>query len=322
LSTQAAAGGGIRHVALLCRTPAEYHAGLSEFVQEGASAGEPVLVAVPSGRLPPGWNLAAGMSGARGLDVADLGRNPSRLMPAIRAFADEHPGQHVRVVCELAWPGRSPPELGEVAIYEAMVNQAFAAIPVAMLCPYDTAGLPRAAISAAYASHPWLRQGGRERGSGEYRSGPDSRGRPTLPLPVPPDVRSLSYHNDLRQVRALVAAEADRAGLSGPRRTDLVIAASEVAANTLKHTGRAGLVRVWVTGDEILCQFDDSGHIEDPLAGYGRTAEDEPGGHGLWLVNQVCDLAEIHTSTLGTTIRLHMFRKLPQTSPLDQQRVG
>jgi anti-sigma regulatory factor (Ser/Thr protein kinase) len=85
-----------------------------------------------------------------------------------------------------------------------------------------------------------------------------------------------------------------------------VIAASEVAANTLKHTGGAGLVRAWVTSDELLCQFDDSGYIEDPLAGYGRPEPDQPGGQGLWLVNQVCDLAEIRTSALGTTIRLHM----------------
>jgi anti-sigma regulatory factor (Ser/Thr protein kinase) len=311
----------MRHVAWLCATPGEYLAGLWDFVQAGLSAREPVLLAVPASRLPADWNLPGGGAAGRSVDVTELGRNPARLMPEIRAFADEHPGEHVRVVCDLAWAGRSAAELGEVARYEAMVDRAFAAAPVTMLCPYDSAGLPAAAISAACVSHRWVRQDGREHDSAEYRRATDA-GRSVPPLSVPPGASVLSYRSDLRPVRALVAAEADRAGLSGARRTDLVIAASEVAANTLKHTGRVGLVRVWVTSDEILCQFDDSGHIEDPLAGYGRNPGDEPGGHGLWLVNQVCDLAEIRTTELGTTIRLHMFRTAPQPGPLDRQRVG
>lgn len=323
VSNQAAAGGGIRHVAWLYRTPGEHLAGLWDFVLSAAAAAVPVLVALPAGRLPPGWNPSVGQPGVRSLDTTDLGRNPARLMPEMRAFADEHPGQHIRVVCELAWADRSVAELGEVARYETMVNQAFAATPVTMLCPYDSVALPGSAMSAACASHPWLRQGGRERSSGAYRGAPGGQPRPEPPLAVPAGISGLSYRNDLRPVRALVAAAADRAGLSGSRRTDLVIAASEVAANTLKHTRSGGLVRVWVTGDEILCQFDDSGHIEDPLAGYARTARDEPGGHGLWLVNQVCDLAEIRTTAaLGTTIRLHMFREAPQASAVDGQRVG
>lgn len=322
LSDQAAAGGGIRHVAWLYQNSREYLAGIREFVQAGAAAAEPVLVAVPSCRLPRGWDMRGREADARTLDAAELGRNPARVLPAIRALADEHPGQHIRVVSELAWAGRSEAELGEVDRYEMMVNLAFASTPITMLCLYDAAELPRSAISAACASHPWLRQSGREYRSGEYRREQDGHARAEPPLLVPPGARTMSYRNGLRPVRALVAAEADRAGLSGPRRTDLVIAASEVAANTLKHTGGAGLVRVWVTRDEILCQFDDSGYIRNPLAGYGRPAGDEPGGQGLWLVNQVCDLAEIRTSAVGTTIRMHMFRHAQQAGHVSRARVG
>lgn len=305
MSDQAATGGGVRHVAWLYRTPGEYLAGLRNFVAAGVSAGEQVLVAVPSGRLPAGW-LPDPAYGVRAVDVTGPGRNPARLMPAVRAFTDEHAGQRVRVICELAWAGRSAPELGEVARYERMVNLAFASTHITMVCPYDIAQLPGPAISAARASHPWQQQDGHEHESGQYRGGRDGQDRAEPPTPVPPDARAMSYRSDLRPVRALVAAEAGRAGLSESRRTDLVIAASEVAANTLKHTGSSGLVRIWITSDEILCQFDDSGQIEDPLAGYGRPAADEPGGQGLWLVNQVCDLAEIRTGARGTSIRLHM----------------
>lgn len=321
MSDQAGGGGGIRHVAWLYRAPGEYLAGIRDFAEAGASAGEPVLVGVPSGRLPTSWNLPGDEAGVRTVDAADLGRNPARLMPAVRAFADEHRGRRIRVISELAWAGRSRPELGEVARFEMMVNLAFAATPVTMLCPYDAAELPRSAITAACASHPWLREDSRERTNGDYHPAPDGQVRQAPALLVPLGARALSYRSDLRPVRAFVADEADRAGLSGSRRTDLVIAASEVAANTLKHTGGPGLVRVWVTSDEILCQFDDSGYISEPLAGYGRPAADEPGGQGLWLVNQVCDLAEIRSSAAGTTIRLHLFRHVPAASLPDRDRV-
>jgi anti-sigma regulatory factor (Ser/Thr protein kinase) len=314
------AGGGIRHVAWLYRTRDEYLAGVGEFVQSAASAGEPVLIALPAGRLAPDLNVPA-MPGTRTLDAADLGRNPARMMPVVRAFADEHRGQRIRVLSEMAWAGRSAAELGEVARYEMMVNRAFAGISVTMLCMYDAAGLPGSTISGACFSHPWVRQGGREDRSGEYLRAQDGAGRQEPSMTVPPGAQTISYQNDLRPVRALVAVEADRAGLSASRRTDLVIAASEVAANTLKHTDGPGLVRVWVTSDEILCQFDDSGHIRDPLAGYGRPSGDEPGGQGLWLVNQVCDLAEIRSSALGTTIRMHMFRDVSQPFPASRERV-
>ena len=53
----------------------------------------------------------------------------------------------------------------------------------------------------------------------------------------------------------------------------------------------------------------DSGWITDPLAGRIRHGPDDR-GHGLWLVNQVCDLVEIRTSkAAGTVIRLHLRRE-------------
>jgi len=85
-----------------------------------------------------------------------------------------------------------------------------------------------------------------------------------------------------------------------------VLAASEVAANTLRHTKAGGTVHLWHDEDEILCLIQDGGVIADRLAGYRVPAGDLPGGQGLWLVNQVCDLVELRTSTDGTTICLHM----------------
>ena len=85
---------------------------------------------------------------------------------------------------------------------------------------------------------------------------------------------------------------------------DATLMASELAANTLRHTGGGGTFRIWHTRLEILCQVEDEGWITDPLAGRRRRPAAEP-GHGLWLVNQVCDLVELRSGRAGTTIRLH-----------------
>jgi anti-sigma regulatory factor (Ser/Thr protein kinase) len=227
----------------------------------------------------------------------------------------------VRVLAELAWPRRSAAELREISRYEAMLELAFASVPVSIVCPYSEAEIPATAIAAARSSHRRLLRAGRELDSTDYHGGTDERTRLRGPLLAPPAARTLAYERDLRPVRALVGAVATAAGLSADRRADLVIAASEVAANTLKHTSGGGIVRVWTTGDEVLCQLDDGGYITDPLAGYRRPAGDAAAGQGLWLVNQVCDLAEIRTGVAGTTIRLHMHRDLQLTGQSQATRV-
>jgi anti-sigma regulatory factor (Ser/Thr protein kinase) len=125
------------------------------------------------------------------------------------------------------------------------------------------------------------------------------------PLPA---VASLvhTYRADLSKVRALVMRQARAAGLSEGRATDLVLAASEVAANTLRHTDSSGTLTIWHDRGEIICEIHDEGTIANPEAGQHRPAADATGGHGLWLVRQVCDLVELRSDQTGTTIRMHM----------------
>ena len=129
------------------------------------------------------------------------------------------------------------------------------------------------------------------------------------PLPPPPaDAESLTYTRDLRAARGLVISYAARAGATEGAVADLVLAVGELAANTLQHAGGTGRLRVWHTAEEILCQVDDQGRIDDPLAGRLRPAADAPVGHGHWLVNQICYLVELRSGLAGTSIRLHLRR--------------
>jgi len=141
--------------------------------------------------------------------------------------------------------------------------------------------------------------------------------RPSVEFPVPPS-RSLplpsptndamyhTYRSDLSQVRALVLRHAREAGLAESRANDLVLAVSEVAANTLRHTQSSGTLAIWHDEDKVVCEIHDKGQITDPLAGRYKPAPGASGGHGLWLVRQVCDLVELTSDANGTTVRMHM----------------
>ena len=120
------------------------------------------------------------------------------------------------------------------------------------------------------------------------------------------DPMSYPYTTDLAAVRAVVHRYAIKAGLSEARTIDLVLAVSEVAANTVRHAKSPGSLQIWYDTKEIICQVQDEGTISDPLAGRRRPSLEARGGHGLWIVNEVCDQVEIASDETGTTIRLRM----------------
>lgn len=132
-------------------------------------------------------------------------------------------------------------------------------------------------------------------------------------LPVPPDdAMSYTYRADLSRVRAVVARHAADVGLSDARASDLVLAVSEMAANTLRHTRSNGTLTIWHDENEIVCEIHDRGTIANPLAAKHRPALGTLGGQGLWLVHQVCDLVELRSGQDGTTVRMHMALRAAQ----------
>jgi anti-sigma regulatory factor (Ser/Thr protein kinase) len=115
-----------------------------------------------------------------------------------------------------------------------------------------------------------------------------------------------TYTTNLSEVRALAERHARIAGLSDARVVDFVIAVSEVAANTVRHTRSPGTMEIWRDAEEIVCEIRDSGLIADPSAGRQPPPANANGGHGLWLVHQVCDQVELKSDDKGTIIRMHM----------------
>jgi len=302
---------GLSHLAYFYDDQRDYLSYLSAFALAGLRNAEPVLVAVPGRKAALlRERLGAGSQLLRYGAIAETGRNPARLIPELRAFIDEHRGRRVRCVSEAIWPGRSPPELCEATRHEALMNLAFAASPATIVCPYDAGGLAPSVVGGAERTHPGFLRNGRTQPAGGYAGRGVVPAECERPLPAAPaHAQVIAYETSLRQVRDLVASHGAALRMAGERITNLVIAAGEITANTLRHTGAGGTFWVWHTGEEIICQVQDQGWIADPLAGRRRRSP-EGSGHGLWVVNQVCDLVEIRTSQVaGTIIRLHMRRE-------------
>jgi anti-sigma regulatory factor (Ser/Thr protein kinase) len=300
---------GLSHLAFFYRDQRDYLAEIEAFARAGHANGEPVFIAVPGGK---GRLLRERLGDrSRYADMTQLGRNPARIIPEVREFIDAHPGKRVRYVGEPVWPGRSAAEMCEAARHEALINLAFAGMAATILCPYDAAGLPPSVVSEAERAHPAVLGNGRPGATARYAGPGIVPPECDRPLPDPPGTAErLDYETDLQPVRRLVASHASRAGLPDERVRNLALAASEVAGNTLQHTSAGGTVHIWRAGGEILCQIQDQGWITDPLAGRIRRPPDER-GHGLWVVNQLCDLVELRTGRAGTTIRLHMSVPAP-----------
>jgi anti-sigma regulatory factor (Ser/Thr protein kinase) len=296
------------HAALLHASTEEFVAGALGFVNAGLNEDEPVLVSAPE----PGISFLRERMNGEGhrvdwADTATDGANPARIMPVLRAFADAHAGRPVRFLQELAWAARTRAEQREAIRHEALINVAFAAARVRVLCSYDSAQLDPAIIRSAMRTHPVFVAGGTAAPSPAYDAGvvfPDEWNQPLLRRPD--GAATLAYQADLASVRAYAASQATRMGLPQDRVLDLVLAVGEITSNTFLHTDAGGTLAIWTEGNELVCQVQDSGHITDPLAGRRRPGAGAGGGHGLWLVHQVCDLVELRSGPGKTVIRLHM----------------
>lgn len=304
---------GFRHEALLYAGADDFLQGTTSFIREGVAAGEPVLVVVDAAKIDRlRGALGADADAVRFADMADVGRNPARIIPAWRAFADEYADRRpFRGIGEPIWAERSRAELVECQRHESLLNLAFAVTPeFRLLCPYDTTALPTDVIDEAHRSHAFLVEDGAERTSTRARSlamvaAPFDRPLP----PPPPEATAMPFgRDDLRAVRASVLHVAGRAGLSERRGTDLVLAVNEVATNSVRHAGGRGVLRAWAEPGVLLFEIRDDGFIDEPMVGRERPTIERDGGRGLWLANQLCELVQVRSSRRGSVVRLHMAR--------------
>ncbi len=297
------------HPALFYRSDEEYLQTLVPFMTAGLSEGAPVAAAVPGDRLDL-LRDALGTDAARAhlLDMTKAGRNPGRIIAGVlRAFADAHPGHHVRIIGEPIWAGRSEAEYPACVQHEALINNAFAGRDVTIVCPYNTAALTPQVLADAEATHPLLWEAAQERSSPQYA--PESVvQRYNLPLHATSDAVTTTIFctTDLAAARTFALERARDGGLGPERLSEVELIVDELVTNSLLHAASPAELSVWRDGEHVICQVADHGRMTDPLAGRHPAPPGQLGGRGLLLVHALADLVRVHTSDDGTTIRAYL----------------
>jgi anti-sigma regulatory factor (Ser/Thr protein kinase) len=285
-------------------------AGVVPFAAAAVEAGEPLLAVLSAPKIAA---LRDALRDAAGevlfADMAEVGTNPARIIPAWQDFLDAHAagGRPVRGIGEPIWAGRSEAELVECERHEALLNAAFADPAFWLLCPYDTGALPDAVLEEAHRNHPFVMDGARAAASATYPGAGALASPFDRPLPEPPEhARRLGVdRSTLHRVRSVVGGQAEAAGLAAESIADLVVTVNELATNTVRHGGGSGVLSVWREGDAVICDVRDRGRIDDPLVGRVEPTLTNEGGRGLWMANQLCELVQVRCYADGGAVRVH-----------------
>ncbi len=299
-----------RHEAFLYHDARQFVSVLGPFVEEGLAAGEPVMVALI--REHANWlrdNLGAQSRKVKFVDMAQLGRNPARIIPAWQQFLDSRSGtdRPVRGIGEPIWAGRGPEEILECQLHEALLNVAVdPKTPFWLICPYDAPGLDASLMEEAHRSHLAVLDGSRYEGSSHYAGRthidalftaalPDLEGQPT---------EFMFSRDTLDSVFGIVTLDAYAAELRSDKISDLAGTIRRLAGASLDRAAEKGVLRIWHRPDALICDVSDDTVIDDVLV--GRRSLKVYASDGLWQANQVCDLVQVRSGPSGTTVRLHM----------------
>ncbi len=146
-----------RHECFLYRGTDDFVDALVPFIRDGLELDQPVMVAVIEPRASAlRTALGSDAEAVVFVDMALLGANPARIIPAWQAFADDAGGRPIRGVGEPIWAGRRPVEVAEGQFHEALLNLSPEGdTPLWLVCPYDADALDPAVIEEAFRSHPF-----------------------------------------------------------------------------------------------------------------------------------------------------------------------
>jgi anti-sigma regulatory factor (Ser/Thr protein kinase) len=217
----------------------------------------------------------------------------------------------VRLVAERPWSFEDDVQVRAYMRYEAASNLAYPRFDASVLCPYDLNSTPDEVVRAVRRTHPEVHAGGDRRPSGSYEDPRRFVAAWVAPPEVPADAtrHPLDALEDVARGRHAVRADALRAGLDRAAADDLATAASEVAANAFVHGAGPRSLTTYVDDGHLVCRVSDAGDgLADPLVGYLPPDPLVPGGRGLWLAHQLCDVAEVASGAAGTDVVLYMNR--------------
>jgi anti-sigma regulatory factor (Ser/Thr protein kinase) len=301
---------GFAHEVVFYDGAADRARALLPFIREGVDLREPVLVALPPTAIHALRDeLGADAHRVQFVDIVEVGANPARIIPAWRAFVARHADAGpMRGIGEPAWAGRRDEEMAEAHLHEALLNVVFDDGPAwRLLCPYDISRLPGWAIEEARRTHPVVHDRGSV--SARYAGHEHAVAAFEARLPDPPEwaQRFPFAIGELGALRDRVHDVAIASGLPRATAEDLVLAAHELATNSVLHADGGGVLHLWRAPGALVVQVEDAGHIDDPLVGRAEPDHHAMGGRGIWMVNQLCDLVQVRSNGWGTQVRIYAW---------------
>jgi anti-sigma regulatory factor (Ser/Thr protein kinase) len=329
---------GYLHEAVLYGSDEELLGVVVPFLQEGAAAGEPCLVALGASSTEL---VRAGVGDTTGLTFLDNRYDrPASVIRSNRALFTAHltdGASQIRVASEVPHPGVGAPWDGW-ARYEAAINRAYAEFPLWGLCAYDTRITPGPVLDDVARTHPHLATAHGRWSNPRYQDPAEFLNRrspsqadpvetaspPVIDLidPTPAAARdavhtaSMTRPDSVRPdptAPSTIQVEAPRPVI--PQReitqldpTDiehLVFAVSEAVTNALIHGRPPVRFRLWTAPDRFVATVTDRGDgPADPFVGLLPVIDTSSAGLGLWLTHQLCSHVTLDTTDDGFTIRL------------------
>ncbi|MEU4447479.1 sensor histidine kinase [Actinosynnema sp. NPDC050801] len=275
------------------------------FVDEGVSAGEPVLLACRPANERLVRDAVGDASGIVFLSGGDQYDRPTEAILAYRKLFAEYAGAaQIRVVGDVPHPG-----VGATwdwwGRYEAAVNEVFAEVPLWSLCPYDLRTTPARVLADVVRTHPHV--AGTD---GSHLPNPRYRSSWVLPSAGPtgfeagPPMVELTDPTPAEARRAVTTACATTR-LGRDQVDDIVYAASEAVTNAQCHGLPPVRLRAWAGAAHVLVAVTDGGDgPSSPAAGLVPTDRTATAGVGLWLTHRTCSDVSMTRDAEGYTIRL------------------
>jgi len=296
----------LQHEALVYRGVDDFIGTCAPLVDAAVAGGAATLVATTPDKIDLLRDALGTADGIDFVDMVQLGRNPGRILPRWRQFATENDGRPLFGIGEFVWAGRSKPELTECHRHEALINFALADVDLRLICPYDADVLADDELKALERTHPTLVELAGQRPSDLFAALDVLRTDDFLSPPTGHATTIQFGPNDLALARKAVAATRVVSSLPLARIDDVILCTSELVANAIEHGGGRGVIRVWGDAGSVVCEIADAGSIADPLVGRRKPDIGHGRGRGIWMVNQICDLVELRSSSAGTVVRFRI----------------
>ena len=312
-SSEPAGGTVVKHSALLFSDDEDFLAGVMPILRRGIEAGDATF-AITAKKETDILRQALGedSSAVHFMKPKDVYINPVRAMAAFAAMARTLGPRRAWVVAADDWIKH--PDALEWARYDSLLNTTFPDVDFHGFCCYNVTTLPTGFIKVMRQTHPEILLGAEAEPSAHYLPPEEFVARlDRRPLPPCPESAASMrvVPGELHAVRAFVAEQAKRCGITGDALRCLLIAVTEAATNAIRHGAAPVIVKAW-PDDGLVCEVTDSGNWQpEKMITWEPPESALERGFGLWGIGMLCDTVQLRTGPDGTTVRLRVRPEKP-----------